>query len=503
MAYYMGIDVGTSSLKTILTDEAGQMVAGCGQNYQFASPRSGWAEQAPEEWWAAAVATIRQVLAQTGIDSAEIAGVGFSGQMHGLVLLDEAGNPVRPSILHCDARTDAQLLQITGTLGAQGVRDEMMNPVFTGFLLPSLLWVRENEPQNYAKIAKVCLPKDYIKFRLCGEVSSDYSDAGATLAYDLKHACWNTRVLAAFGLPEAWFSPCYDSCDVVGTVSAAAAKQTGLCTKTKVVAGGGDQAMQRLGSGAVSTTEATVNIGTSGQVCFQSTKPLLNPALNTNMFYGYDKQTWLVYGAIMNAGLCLKWWRSVLQGQSYGALDESVAAVPPGSGGLLFLPYLNGERTPHLNPNISGAFLGLNLGSDCARMSRAVMEGVTYALYQCLELCEGMGLHSDVLIASGGGARSSVWRQIQADVFGLPLKMARLEEQACLGACICAAVGCGAYKNAVQACAGMVRYYDWLVEPNEANHRRYGQYYQLFKETYSSCATVLERVTKMGREEME
>jgi len=499
MAYYMGIDVGTSSLKTIITDETGNMVIGCDKKYQFRSPSSGYAEQDPEEWWVAAVETIREVLAKANIDKEQVKGIGFSGQMHGLVLLGKDGKPVRPAILHCDARSTDQLREITETFGAQGIRDEMMNPVFTGFLLPSLMWVRENEPENYSKIEKVCLPKDYIKFKLSGEITSDYSDASATLLYDLKNACWNTRILNTLQIPEAWFPPCFNSFDVVGTVSAAAADQTGLSTKTMLVAGGGDQTMQRLGNGAVDSTAATVNIGTSGQVCFQSTKPLLNPALNTNMFYGFDKNTWIVYGAIMNAGLCMNWWRSVLRNKSFDVLDKSVARVPAGSGGLIFLPYLNGERTPHLNPNISSVFFGISMGTTRACMSRAIMEGVTYALYQCMEICRDMGLHSDVLIASGGGARSWAWRQIQADVFGMPLKMAQLEEQACLGACICAAVGCGEYVSVSQACEAMVRYCDWQVEPIAQNHEIYRDYYQLFKDIYASSDAVLEKVTLMGR----
>jgi xylulokinase len=499
MAYYMGIDVGTSSLKTIITDETGNMVIGRDKKYQFSSPSSGYAEQDPEEWWSAAVETIHEVLAKSNIDKEQIKGIGFSGQMHGLVLLGKDGKPVRPAILHCDARSSDQLQEIKNTFGEQGIREEMMNPVFTGFLLPSLMWVRENEPENYEKIEKVCLPKDYIKFRLSGEVTSDYSDAGATLAFDLKNACWNAGILNTLKLPEAWFPSCFRSFDVVGTVSASAAEETGLSTKTILVAGGGDQTMQRLGNGAVNSTDATINIGTSGQVCFQSAKPLLNPKLNTNMFYGYDKNTWIVYGAIMNAGLCMNWWNSILLNKSYDTLDRSVARVPAGSGGVIYLPYLNGERTPHLNPNISSVFFGLSMGTTRASMTRAVMEGVTYALYQCMEICRDMGLDSNILIASGGGARSRAWRQIQADVFGMPLKMAQLEEQACLGACICAAVGCGEYVSVSQACKAMVRYCDLQVEPIAKNHEIYLDYYQLFKDVYASSDAVLEKVTLMGR----
>lgn len=501
MEYYVGIDVGTSSLKSMLVDENGQKIAVSSRDYQFCSPCYGYAEQDPDEWWNATITTIQEVLAKAKISVEKIAAIGFSGQMHGLVALDASGKPVRPAILHCDTRSCEQIDRIKEQLGNELIQQELMNPVFTGFLLPSLLWIKDNEPENYARIAKVCLPKDYLKFKITGEIISDYSDAGATLVFDLKNADWNWKIIDSFDLPREWFPKCASSYVPMGQVTEDAARQTGLCVKTLVASGGGDQAMQRLGNGGIDTSIATINIGTSGQICFQSNKPVFNAALNTNMFYGIDENVWIAFGAMRSAGLCLKWWQNIVK-QNFPEMDEEAKRVAPGSGGLVYLPYLNGERSPHINPNISGMFFGLNMATTRASMSRAVMEGVVFALYQCYETCQNLGLAANTLLASGGGARSELWRQIQADVFDLPLKVTQVEEQACMGACICAAICSGKYSSPEQACRAMIHYHDWIVQPNTKNHIQYEEYYNIFKEIYVSSEDVLEKITLAGRKEI-
>ena len=499
MAYLMGIDLGTSSLKTMIIREDGQVVCVSAQNYQFASPFSGYAEHDPAEWWDACVSTIRKDLADSGVDPAEIRGVSFSGQMHGLVMLDKDKNVIRPAILHCDARSGEEVVRIRERLGArQG--ELMMNPVYSGFLFVSLLWVKAHEPENFSRIRYVCLPKDYLKFRLTGEITSEYSDASATLAFDVKNVCWSEEILSEFGISPALFPPLYNTADAVGTVSAAAAAETGLSEKTLVIAGGGDQVMQGIGNGVTRAGGASVNIGTSGQVSFQSDTPIFNPALSTNTFCGYRKGRWITMGAIMNAGLCLKWVNRLLGQTDYRALNEAVSRVVPGSGGVVFLPYLNGERTPHLNPDLSGEFVGVNLGTGPAELTRAVMEGVAYALNQCIELCGDLGLRADgFMVASGGGARSAPWLQIQADIFNYPLKVAETEEQACLGACIAAGAGAGIYRDIDEGCAKIVKYKDFTVFPDAKAHRIYEEYYQLFKEIYVSGHRELNKVTLLGR----
>ncbi|MDO5111530.1 MAG: xylulokinase [Clostridia bacterium] len=500
MPYLMGIDLGTSSLKTMIVDEAGKAMAIASRDYMIESPVAGFAEQTPQVWWDACVATCRQAIAQSGVDVSLIKGVGFSGQMHGMVPLDENYEVVRPAILHCDARSCEQVQMICETLGAQRIRELTGNPIYTGFLLTSLLWVRDNEPENYRRIRHVCLPKDYIKYKLCGLLSSDYSDASATLAFDLENNCWSKQLLDIFSLPADIFPACFDAFAPVGCVTEAAALETGLCEGTTVVAGGADQVMQGLGNGAIGFDTATVNIGSSGQVSFQSAMPLVNPALCTNTFAGYQKGRWIVMGAIMHAGLALKWFKNLLDIKSYAQLDALAASVRPGSGGVLFLPYLNGERTPHINPALSASFFGCTMQTGKAEMARAVMEGVAFALMQCMEVCGDIGLSASEVIASGGGARSELWLQIQSDIYGLPLKVAESAEQACLGAAIVAGVGCGVYEDVAQGCAAAVRYQDKVILPDMKNHAIYMEYYRLFKDSYQAGRDIFTRATRLGRE---
>lgn len=499
MAYLMGIDLGTSSLKTIIIDESGNVKALAARPYQFASPHGGYAEHDPRRWWEACCETVREALAACGASASEVKGVSFSGQMHGAVLLDKDYQVIRPAILHCDARSSVQVEKIKDALGMDKVRELVMNPVYTGFLLPSLMWVRDNEPENYERVKYVFLPKDYLKFRMTGEVSSDYSDASATLAYDIKKNCWSEEILKAVDVPADIFPKCYGTDEAAGTVCEQASRETGLATSTIVVAGGGDQVMQGIGNGITQVGSASSNIGTSGQVSFQSDVPIVNPALSTNTFCGYKKGRWITMGAIMNAGLSLKWFNSLFETADYNQINAQVANVKPGSGGVVFLPYLNGERTPHVNPNLSGMFMGVNLNIGRPEMTRAVMEGVAFALYQCIEVCGNLGLKADNMVASGGGARSGPWLQIQADIFNIPLKVADTEEQAGLGSAIAAGVGAGIYRDIEEGCLAAVKYKDLIVYPNAESHRAYEEYYQLYKDTYEASRDVLQRVTLMGR----
>jgi len=498
MAFLMGIDLGTSSLKTIIIDEKGNNMALASRSYQYDAPISGYAEQNVDVWWQAAIETIKEVLAKSGIKGDEIKGVGFSGQMHGAVLLDEKNEVIRPVILHCDVRTGRQVENVKKLLGNR-VRELMMNPVYTGFLLVSLLWVRDNEPENYKRIRKVCLPKDYIKYKLSGEITSDYSDASATLAFDIKNNKWSKEILDLVDVSYDIFPECYDTYSVVGHISKESAKLTGLSTKAAVVAGGGDQVMQGIGNGVTEIGQVTANIGSSGQICFQSDLPFVNPNLSTNTFCGYKKGRWIVQGAIMHAGLSLEWFNSLFETKDYQMSNKLAEEAVVGSDGLIFLPYLNGERTPHANPNLSAMLIGLNSKTRRSQMTRAVMEGVSFALYECMEVCENLGLSIGTVVASGGGARSPLWLQIQSDVYGLPLKVADNKEQACLGAAITAGVGAGIYKSTEDGCANVVRYKKEVIEPNVENHKKYMEYYALFKDAYLANEELLQKLTAMGR----
>lgn len=499
MAYLMGIDLGTSSLKTIIIDELGTVVAQSAENYQFDIPFNGFAEQDPEVWWKACCNTVNDTIRKFGKNPEEIAGISFSGQMHGLVMLDNKKKVIRPSILHCDARSYEQVSYINQKLGREQIKDELLNPIYTGFMLPSLLWMLKEEPLNYEKIKYVFLPKDYIKFKLTYEINSDYSDASATLAFDIKNLKWSEKILDELSIEKQIFPKCYSTCEEIGRVTKKAAEQTGLQVGTPVICGGADQVMQSMGNGVIRKGQATVNIGTSGQVCIQSDKPIKNKDLNTNTFCGYQKGKWYTMGAIINAGLSLNWLNQLFESTDYEEMNKAVEKVSPGSEGVIFLPYLNGERTPYLNPNISGMFLGINLKTKRPQLTRAVMEGVTFALSQCIELMNELELYTREMIASGGGARSKAWLQIQTDIYNIPLKVAKTEEQACLGAAIAAGVGSGIFSNVEEGCTQIVKYQDKIYEPIMENHEKYQEYYRLFKKTYQESKGVLEEVTELGR----
>ena len=499
MVYLMGIDLGTSSLKVVIIDYLGNIKAFSARQYNFDSPYNGYAEQRPEVWWDACCQSIQEALYKNGLSANEIKSVSFSGQMHGLVLLDKDKQVIRPAILHCDSRSEKQVKHINEIFGLDLVKELIMNPVYTGFLLPSLLWVRDNEPENYKKVGYVCLPKDYLRLKLTDEIASDYSDASATLAFDIKNTCWSKKILEKVNLPIEIFPNCYDTVSVVGTVTEKAATETGLQVGTAVICGGGDQVMQGIGNGATSLDIATVNIGTSGQVCFQSDSPIINSKLNTNLFCGYKKGRWIIMGATMSAGLSLHLYKSLFKEFDYDDINEKVKCSRPGSGGLIYLPYLNGERTPHVNPNISGMLMGLNIRTNTSQIARAIMEGVSYSLMQCIEVCSELGLSPKYLVASGGGARSTPWLQIQADIYNLPLRVTTTEEQAGVGAVIAAGVGIGVFHDIEEGCQAIVKYAEDIVVPNKENHKIYEEYYQLYKDTYNACSNVLERVTELGR----
>lgn len=499
MSYLLGIDLGTSSLKAIVIDESGNVKAQSSYSYQFSSPNNSYAEQDVSVWWKACCTCIKNALDMLADKGLSIAAVSFSGQMHGLVAFDKNYEVIRPAILHCDARATAQVEKMKSLMDEDFIVNEVRNPIYTGFLLPSLLWVRDNEPAYFEKIRYVCLPKDYLRFKLCGEFGSDYSDSSGTLAYDIENLCWSKRILSKVDIQADIFPECLDTFTVVGKVTKQAAEETGLREGTLVVNGGGDQIMQAIGNGITQPGTATVNIGSSGQVCFQSNHPIKNPALNTNSFCGCEKGRWIAMGATMSAGLSLSWINRLLNENDYERMNENVSKVRPGSGGLIFLPYLNGERTPHVNPNLSAMFMGMNVNTGRPEVIRAVMEGVAFSLMQCIEILSDLGLKAESLVASGGGARSKPWLQLQADIYNKPIKVAVNKEQAGVGAAIAAGVGAGIYATVEEGCKQAIRYEEKIYEPNPINHAIYEEYYQLFKDAYISSSEVLSQVTEMGR----
>ena len=499
MSYLLGIDLGTSSLKTIVLTRGGIILSSDAVDYQFDSPVQGYAEQDPQVWWDACIRTIRNATRKANIPVTEIKAIGFSGQMHGVVTLDKDYKVIRPAILHCDARSGAQAAELNRTIPLKTRQRLFRNPVYPGFMLTSLLWMRENEPELFERIAHVCSPKDYIRFRLSGVFSSEYSDASATLLFDIENNCWSEEILSLTGLPKDIFPECTEPTAVVGHLSREASDLTGLPVSAEIAAGGGDLTMMAVGNGMVRNGDGILNIGTSGQVSFQIDRPVINPALNTNMFTSYHTGRWVLYGATMSAGLCLKWWRNTTGDPSYDAIRENVAKVAPGSGGVIFYPYLNGERCPHLMSDISSCFLGVNASTGYWEMTRAVMEGVVFNLRQCAEVCGGLGFTADTYLASGGAARSDEWTQIMADIFNKPVKRVIGEEQACLGAALTAGVGAGFWNSLPEATDAVVRYQDRVTQPIPQNVAIYEEYYQIFRDTFPLFSRNLQKLTNLGR----
>lgn len=499
MAYLLGIDLGTSSLKALLVTETGKVVAESSRKYQFDIPISGYAEQWPQVWWKACREACSEAMARSGLPKTAVAAIGISGQMHGTVALDDAYEPVTPAILHCDARTGVQNVRIQEQLGAERIAELMMNPVYSGFMLPSLLWLRDNEPKRFERIRHVMLPKDYLRLRMTGEAASEYSDASATLLFDMKNGCWSEEILTAFGLPKEILPEIHETTEVAGQLTDSAAQELGLAPGTPVVYGGGDQIMQAIGNGVIGEGMATINIGSSAQICFPVHTLIQNPDNNSNFFCGYKRNHWIAMAATINGGLCFNWIAGLLREPDWGVLNREIAKLRPGCDGLVFLPYLCGERSPHMDPDLSGSFVGLSCATDRYQLARAVMEGVTFALYECYGLCAGMGLDAERLVASGGGARSPQWLQIQADVFGKQLLRTEGEEQAGIGAAITAGVGAGVYRDVAEGCRLAVRYRDVVTEPDFKAHAVYQQYYQVYRKLFQTQKEVIEELTRLGR----
>ena len=499
MDYLLGIDLGTSSLKTIVLSRDGIVLSSDAVDYQFDSPVQGYAEQDPQVWWNACVTTIINAVRSAGISVPDIRSIGFSGQMHGVVVLDRSYQVIRPAILHCDARSGEQVDRINNEIPPEQRQRLFRNPVYPGFMLTSLLWMRDNEPENFERIAHVCSPKDYIRYLLTGVFSSEYSDASATLLFDIENNCWSEEILTLSGLPHEIFPHCTEPTAIVGKISRSASAVTGLSEDTLVAAGGGDLTMMAVGNVMVRNGDGILNIGTSGQVSFQIDQPVINPALNTNMFSSYHSGRWVLYGATMSAGLCLKWWRNTTGNPPYDKVNELVAQTPPGSRGVIFYPYLNGERCPHLMSDISSCFLGVNASTGYGEMTRAVMEGVVFNLRQCAEICADLGFSANTYLASGGAARSDNWTQIMADIFNKPVKRVIGEEQACLGAALTAGVGAGFWSSIPEAAGEIVKYQELVFTPDPRNAAVYEEYYQLFRDTFPLFSRNLQKLTNLGR----
>lgn len=500
MSYLLGIDLGTSSVKALLAEEGGTVAACASEEYGIEIPKIGYAEQNPEMWYQKTCSAIQKVIAKANICANEIKSLSFSGQMHGLVCVDKQGRALCPAIIWPDQRSKHAIDKIYRKLGQDAVFHMVQNKIATGFLIASLYWMYEHEKGLYDKIGHVMFPKDYVKYRICGRIVTDDSDAAGGLAFDNVNLVWSSSLIEGLGLSMEVFPKCLPSLAVVGQVGREAASQTGLCEHTKVVNGGADQCMQSIGNGILDDGVFSCNIGTGGQVACASSMPVTDPQMRISTFAHVIPNKWNLMGASLSAGNALKWLcREIISCADYRQLNEQCNKIPVGSEGLVFLPYLAGERTPHMNPSAKGMFCGLALKHGRFHMARSVMEGVVYALRDCMEVLMEMGMKCERMVAAGGGAKSEVWLQMQADIFNCEITKSNVEEQAALGAAIVAGVGANVYADMREACDLFVSYDEKTYSPIAKNVVLYEEYYELFKELYQLNERIFSRLDKVGK----
>lgn len=489
---FLGLDVGTSGVKAIFVAQTGDVVASATSALTLQTPQPGWAEQDPEMWWTATLAAIAEV--RSRLPNARVAGVGISGQMHSSVFLDRAGEVIRPALLWCDGRTTAECAEITQMVGGEErLRDLASNPALEGFTLPKVLWLRRHEPAAFARLATVLLPKDYIRYRLTGVLATEPSDASATLMFETARLRWSDDIMRAVDLPVSMLPTVGGSAEVLGNVSSEASTITGLAVGTPVVGGGADNACGAAGVGVIAPGEVVTSWGTSGTVLAPTAQPSVDPRLRAHTFCHVLPNTWYLMGVVLSAGGAFGWFRDQLarDGQGTSAdvsalLDAEAASIARGADGITFLPYLQGERTPHRDASARGAFLGLSLAHTRAHMTRAVLEGICFALRDSVTILQELGLTPNHLLLTGGGAKSALLRRLQAEVFGLPVTTVNREEGPAYGAALLAAVGAGAYPDLASAVGASLTRAP-LEHPAPGAHHEYAAPYSRFRNSFPAA----------------
>ena len=494
MGFLLGIDLGTSGTKTVLFDTSGTPVASHTVEYPLYQPRNGWAEQDPHDWWRAVQETVQAVLAQSGAAPTDIKGVGISGQMHGLVMLDGQGRVLHPAILWCDGRTQKQCDEITIKVGSDRLLAVSANPALPGFTAGKILWMQENEPEVYERCRHILLPKDYIRYKLTGEFATEVSDASGMNLLDVPKRQWSSEILSALDIDPSLLGRMYESCEVTGAVTCAAAEATGLAPGTPVVGGAGDNAAAAIGTGVVEAGKAFTTLGTSGVIFAHADEVTIDPKGRVHTFCSAVPGKWTVMSCTLAAGLSLQWFRNTFCAAEretaigmgcdpYELMTGQAERSPIGANRLLYLPYLMGERSPLLDSNARGGFIGLSAIHTKGDLIRAVMEGVAYSQRQCLDVFREMGVDVSDMAVCGGGGRSPFWRQMLADVYGCPVKTIASAEGPALGAAILAGVGAGVYASVPEGCAAAVRTGE-NQQPVPENSAAYEPFYQLYRELY-------------------
>lgn len=505
MGALLGIDIGTSGTKTLVCDPAGRVLATATAEHPISSPKPNWSEQNPQDWWAATCKATKAVLKKAKVAGSDVQGIGLSGQMHGSVFLDARGDVLRPAILWNDQRTAAECEEIETSVGGRAALiDLVANPALTGFTAPKILWVRKHEPKVYSKARQILLPKDYIRFCMTGGYATEVSDASGTLLLDVVNREWNHQVLEVLKIDPHLLPKMHESQEVTGTLRAHAARSMGLVEGIPVVGGAGDQAAGAVGNGIVRTGIVSATIGTSGVVFAHADEPTKDPLGRVHTMCHAVKGKWCVFGCMLSAGGSFQWFRNQL-GQTevalakkkkvdpYTLLIEEAAKAPAGSEGLQFLPYLTGERCPHPNPKARGGWIGITARTTRAMLIRSLIEGVTYGMRDGLEIMRAMKIDPAEIRASGGGARSEFWRQLQADIYDAPVVITNASEGPAYGAALLAGVGTGVWTSVEDACKATIRVED-KYKPNRKAVAGYGPRYKIYGELYRDLETRFEQM---------
>jgi xylulokinase len=498
--YFLGIDISTTATKALLIDSNGVVLASAVTEYNFETPNPLWCEQHPNLWWGGTKNSIHIVLQKSAISPAQISGIGLTGQMHGLVLLDDKGKVLRPAILWNDQRTQSQCDEIHQRIGREKFIQITGNVALTGFTAPKILWVKENEPEIYANIAHILLPKDYIRFLLTGEYAMDKADASGTVLMNLKERTWSTEILSCLDIPQDWMPTLCEGTQITGMVSPSAALATGLKIGTPVIAGGGDQAAQAIGVGAIKEGIVALTLGTSGVVFATVDYPFIEPQGKLHAFCHSVPDKWHLMGVMLSAAGSLRWYRdNFAPNLSYDALLDPAGKVPAGSDGLLFLPYLTGERTPYPDPLARGGFIGLTVRHNTSHCIRAVLEGVAFGLKDIFELIKNAGLTKiDQVRVSGGGAKSLLWRQTLANIFETELVTVNTSEGAAFGAALLAGVGLGNWRDIYTACESVISVTGSSL-PEMEHFEIYRQNYAIYRDLYPTLRDINSRISKQTK----
>lgn len=507
MNYLIGIDVGTSATKTVLFDERGQIMASASCEYPLYQPHNGWAEQRPEDWRDAVLQTVHTVVKQAEVEKDAVKGIGISGQMHGLVMLDEAGNVLRPSIIWCDQRTGAEVEDMKRIMPRDRWIAITANPPLTGWTAAKILWVKKNEPDLYAKCRHILLPKDYIRYILTGEFATEVSDASGMQLLDVPNRCWSEEVLEKLNIDRKLLGKVYESCEVTGTLLPEVAEQLSLTTDTIVVGGAGDNAAAAVGTGVVKDGCAFTTIGTSGVVFAHSSEVTIDPKGRVHTCCCAVPGAWHVMGVTQGAGLSLKWFKDYFcqdyvaeaeeQGVDvYDLINRDIDKIEPGSDRLIYLPYLMGERTPHLDPDCRGVFFGLSAVHTKVHLLRAIMEGVSFSLNDCNDILKEMGIQVREMMACGGGGKSLIWRQMLSDMYDCDVKTVEQTEGPALGVAILAGVGAGLYGSVEAACDALISE-DKCMSPIAEHTKMYQGYHKIYKELYTDLKGTYKKLAQL------